>query len=49
MTKVVVVIDENGQFSAAYADTEISCLILRKGKDDRAIDKAETELEEITE
>lgn len=47
MNKIVIVVDEDGQYATAYADSETEVVILRKGKDDRQIDEVEQVLEEV--
>lgn len=49
MTRVVVIIDENGLYQATYTDTEISCSVFKRGEHDIQIEKAESELEQVEE
>lgn len=49
MTKVVIILDEHGCYTSAYADSEVDVRVLQRGKtpeEDSAIDRAEAELEE---
>lgn len=47
MTKVVIVLDENGVFLSALADSEVDVAVLKRGTDDRKIEVAESTLEPI--
>jgi hypothetical protein len=47
MTKVVIVLDAEGNFEAVLTDSEIEVKVLKRESDDNEIDKAESELEQV--
>jgi len=50
MNRVAIILDEQGGFQYAYADSEVSVEILRRGANEsvnRKIDLVEQELEEV--
>lgn len=47
MTKVVIVLGENGEFVEAYSDSEVDFELLQKGKDDNRIEVIESTLEPL--
>jgi hypothetical protein len=47
MTKIIIIIDENGTFENALSDTEVELQVLQRGTDDSKIDTAESDLEVI--
>lgn len=47
MTRVFIILNEDGKYDTAYADSECLVSALRRGEDDNLIDKVEEEYEEI--
>lgn len=47
MTRIVIVLSADGTFETVLGDTETDITILKRGEDDREIDKAEGELTEV--
>lgn len=47
MTKIAIIINEDGVFDTVLGDSEIDVVVLKRGTDDRQIDKAEGELTEV--
>lgn len=47
MTKIVIVLKDDGTYDTAYADVEVDVSVLRRGENDREIDAAENALEEV--
>lgn len=46
MSKVVIIVNEDGSFDTVLGDTEVEVVLFKRGQDDRQIDAAETELPE---
>ena len=45
MTKVVIILTEDGTFENVLTDSEVDVKILKRGTDDARIDRAEVDME----
>lgn len=47
MDTIKIIVDEKGKLQSILTDSEINIQVLKRGKDDAAIDEVEAALEEV--
>jgi hypothetical protein len=49
MTKIVVILGQNGEYESVFSNDEIILEVLKRGENDSQIDKAENNMEQVNE